>query len=163
MNTCRWPLRTSTHSAVLITSRGSAPRGFAAPSRVRERRRARAARRAARTDRPASSVLDVLRQDVRQRCQRQPQAERRIAGERVQALALQRPRARLPTPMRIVALGVAAPQRQHEPGRSIEPLQQQAREPRALVRLREIGQQRIDVGGQRRFGLQGASAHPRTR
>ena len=40
--------------------------------------------------------LRLLRQHFRQRSQRQPQAERRIAGQRVQVLALQRPRTRFP-------------------------------------------------------------------
>ena len=96
MNTWRWPSRTSTQSAVLTTSFGATAARFAlrraAVAAPAPRRRQLAARRE-RVDRRLG--VRVLRQHLGQRRERQPQPERRIAGDRVEALAPQRPRARL--------------------------------------------------------------------
>ena len=56
MKTCRWPSRTSTYSAVLITSRGAPPRTLRPCVRGCDVAALAAARRAARTDRPADSA-----------------------------------------------------------------------------------------------------------
>ncbi len=94
--------------------------------------------------------IDVLGRHVGQRFQRQPQPKRRIAGKRIEALALQRPRAALPASDRLVVVR-DRPQRQHEAGGTIESLLQQPRQTGALVGLRQVRLQRIGVERQRRF------------
>ena len=95
-------------------------------------------------------LLDVFGQHIGQRRERQPESERRIAGKKVESFAPDRPRTAAPGLPRF-AIRARRTQRKHESGRSIESLQQQPGKPCALVRLREIGGERVRIRRKRCF------------
>ncbi len=88
-------------------------------------------------------VWKILRLHPEERVQRQPVADRRIAGDQVAALAAQEPRTASPA----VAL-VRARDRQHVAHRLVELALENPRQARALQRIGEFGAQRIDVAGE---------------
>ena len=104
--------------------------------------------------------VGVLRQHVRQRRERQAQPERRIAAERVEPLAPQRPAAAVP-------LDAAAPsrdrlQRQHEAGGPVEPCRsRRARRARSSGCVRSACE-RVDVDRQRRLAGEELRRRPRS-
>ncbi len=89
----------------------------------------------------------VERKDLRQRSERQAQSQRRIAAHRVEAPAPQRPGAGEPADDGPLAGGGL--DRQHVAGGGVEPGLQQPREPRPLVRSRQVGRERVGVRRQR--------------
>ena len=92
--------------------------------------------------------VGVRRQHLRQRRERQAQSERRIAAERVETLATQRPAAAVPVDGCSVGDRL---QRQHVADGPGESLPQQAGKARALVGLGEVGRERVAVDGERRL------------
>ena len=91
----------------------------------------------------------LVRRDPGQRVERQPIADRRIAGNQEQVLGAQEPGAARPVRARV---GFVDPlQRQHVPDDPAEPLLEDPREPRALLFVLQLGLQRVDVHRQPPF------------
>ena len=146
-----------------MTSRGV---GAARASRHGRRRRAARASVASRRERIDAVRIGLLfgQQQSGSDDKRQAQAQRRVAGDRVQALAPQRPRARLPDgdslwpcPPRRALSGSTNPA-----GRSSPASNSRASRERS-VRVRQIRLQRIGIDRQRRFVLEQPAARLRRR
>ena len=152
MNTRRWPARASTHTAVLTTSRGAVAlhpaRGSSCAKGLARRQGVGGCERVRR-----GLGVFVRRQHPRQRVERQPQAERRVATQRVQALTTQRPGAGDPVRRRICGRRHGF-QRQHAARGPLEAGSEQPREARTFGGLRQVRLQRIDVDRQRRLVAQ---------
>ena len=163
MNTCSRPCRGSTQSAVRITLGSDTPRsrrdvGTATGPRTPRRpqigltpdvARARTSAAVGNGGRlgvrgPARRCTgSLVRRHPRQRIERQPIADRRIAGNQEQVLRPQEPGAALP--VRGPGRPSIASQRQHVADDAIEPLLEDPRKPRALFFVFSSRLQRIDV------------------
>ncbi len=90
------------------------------------------------------------RRHVRQRVERQAEADRRVAGRQEQLAAAELPA--LARPARLHdRLGVPALHRQHEAGRLRQPLREGAHHPAARLRVVDLRVEHRDVGRQLRF------------